>query len=266
MALPAYALATVVLLAVFAPSPATAEPVAAKNRRLRLLAIGSGVTVYALSEALFKEPLTVDLCRWCAGNFIDDAARNATVWSDPNAAASLSDYTGYLMVPLGIPVLLGLASSGFEGDRALRILDDLIPVAEAATYSALLAQGAKMLFGRSRPFVRFRDPEVPAEIDDNVSFFSGHTTLAVSIAVAAGAVAHRRGYALEPVIWGAGLALSTATGYLRMGADRHYLSDVLTGAGIGTLAGLLIPRLTGSLPAHVTLMPTGNGIALGGRF
>jgi membrane-associated phospholipid phosphatase len=50
-----------------------------------------------------------------------------------------------------------------------------------------------------------------------------------------------------------------------MAADKHYLSDVLIGGGIGIAGGLLIPRLMREeLP--ITPVPTKNGVAFVGAF
>ena len=37
------------------------------------------------------------------------------------------------------------------------------------------------------------------------------------------------------------LATATATGVLRMGADKHYASDVVVGAALGVTVGYLLP-------------------------
>jgi membrane-associated phospholipid phosphatase len=68
------------------------------------------------------------------------------------------------------------------------------------------------------------------------------------------------------VIWAAGLALAATTAYLRMAADRHYLTDVLTGSAVGALGAALIPRLTGSFPPRATILPQPGGLALVGQF
>ena len=52
-----------------------------------------------------------------------------------------------------------------------------------------------------------------------------------------------RGYRLAPAIWGAGAALATVTGYLRIAADKHYFSDVLVGAVVGSAIGIGVPLL-----------------------
>src|SRR5262249_18375089 len=81
----------------------------------------------------------------------------------------------------------------------------------------------------------------PPKPDDNLSFYSGHTSLAFSLAVGSGTIASMRGYPLAPVVWATGLPVALLTGYLRIGADRHYLTDVLAGALLGSAVGFVGP-------------------------
>ena len=87
--------------------------------------------------------------------------------------------------------------------------------------------------------------------------------LGFSITASAGLICHWRHYWTEPYVWGAGIALSLSTEYLRMGADKHYLSDVLVGGLVGVASGLLIPRI---MREDVEIVPLGNGLAVAGRF
>jgi membrane-associated phospholipid phosphatase len=102
--------------------------------------------------------------------------------------------------------------------------------------------------------------------EDNLSFLSGHTSLAFSVAISAGMVAHRRHYRYEGAIWASGIAFSTLTAYLRVAADKHYFTDVTSGAALGIAAGLFIPQLTDSLPLELAVVPTANGVAITGAF
>ena len=79
--------------------------------------------------------------------------------------------------------------------------------------------------------------------DDNLSFFSGHTTLAFAVATAAGTINTLRGYRLAPLVWGAGMTMAVSVGYLRIAADKHYFSDVMTGAVVGSLIGVGVPLI-----------------------
>jgi membrane-associated phospholipid phosphatase len=56
-------------------------------------------------------------------------------------------------------------------------------------------------------------------------------------------VATLRGYRAAPAIWAVGAAAALTVGYLRIAADRHYFTDVLTGAAIGTAMGVGVPFL-----------------------
>jgi membrane-associated phospholipid phosphatase len=59
-------------------------------------------------------------------------------------------------------------------------------------------------------------------------------------------------------VWATGFSLAAFVGYLRIAADKHYMSDVLVGAATGTAAGVLIPllfhpiRKTGDAPSGTT--------------
>ena len=44
-------------------------------------------------------------------------------------------------------------------------------------------------------------------------------------------------------VWGGCLAAASTTAYLRYAAGRHFLTDVLAGAAIGSLTGWLVPHL-----------------------
>ena len=54
--------------------------------------------------------------------------------------------------------------------------------------------------------------------------------------LSSGTIASLRGYSLAPLVWGSGALIALSTGYLRIAADKHYLSDVLTGLVIGGTA------------------------------
>ena len=255
-------LVTVVTLS----STAAAETRADRQRTKRLLAAGAAGLVFATSETVLKDPLAPDICRWCSVNSVDSSVRAALVWHDTGLAKSLSNLTGYVASPLVGAGLLLIASSGRDDDRWTRVVDDLIPMLETVAYSQLVVQAVKFSVGRQRPFVHFATGPREADADDNLSFFSGHSTLTFSIAVSTSVVAMQRGYKLAPLVWGSGLTLAATTAYLRIAADKHYATDVLAGTAFGIASGLAIPRLTGSLPFDAALVPTGNGLAVAGQF
>ena len=257
------AIAAAVLLS--APAPAAAEIKSDRERAIRIAAIAGAIGLYVASETVAKDALAPDACRWCSPGALDDGFREVTVWGDPGRAKRISDVVGYGLTPIVSSALLVIAGANGPG-RATRTLDDLIMMFEIVWGTQLVTQIVKISAARQRPYANYRTDPAPLSQEDNLSFISGHSSLTFSIAVGAGLLAHRRGYRLEPVIWGAGLALAATTAYLRMAADRHYFTDVVVGGAAGALGAALIPRLTGSLPAGTTIVPQPNGLALTGQF
>jgi membrane-associated phospholipid phosphatase len=250
---------------VSAPAPARRRS-KARERAIRVGAIGAAVLLYAASELAIKDAISPDTCRWCSGTDFDAGARELALWDDPDLARELSNYVGYVGSPILQSALLLLASGDLGPARWGAYADDISAMFEIVWATQLVTQVAKITAGRQRPYAHYGNGMVPPTQEDNLSFFSGHSSLTFSIAVGAGAIAHRRGYRLAPVIWASGLVVAAATGYLRMAADRHYFTDVLTGAAVGTLGGIFVPRLTGSLPPHTALVPQPGGVALVGSF
>lgn len=199
--------------------------------------------VWGTTEAL-KSRLAPRECRWCDQdlNGFDQGAR-AFKWRRQEAAATTSDIVVYGGIPL---LMFGLQAGAWTQDRAWRVWwEDLIFVWETVAVSAALTQGIKMSAARRRPFVRYQT--APSTFEDtsgiNLSFVSGHTSLAFSLVVATGTVSKLRGYRMTPVIFGVGLPLASLGGYLRIAGDRHYLSDVLAGAAMASALGVGMPLL-----------------------
>ncbi|MBA3451920.1 MAG: phosphatase PAP2 family protein [Deltaproteobacteria bacterium] len=234
-----------------------------RNRVFHLsLSAGLGLGFVA-SESLFKPALAADSCRWCQPPGIDVSVRDAVLWNDVEDARLFSHLTGYVAAPLfglGMSALSGLSSpdAGWA-----RLIDDTIPIFETIAISQAVTQMVKWSFARRRPFVHFENP--PPDQDDNLSFWSGHSALAFGVTTSAGLLARWRGSNTEPLIWGVGLTLATATGYLRIAGDKHYFTDVVTGATVGVIAGLTIPRLM-RRHSNIAIVPAGRGIALTGAF
>ncbi|MGE0550739.1 MAG: phosphatase PAP2 family protein [Kofleriaceae bacterium] len=261
-------LAVVCAVVVWSAVPASAEPwyrgPRGKARVVHLSIATAGGAAFVVSEAVFKSSLVADDCRWCGPPGIDASVRNSLVWDDTGRAGWWSNATGYVSAPalsLGTVAVLGLVEDGTWG----RLLDDTVPILETVAVSQVVTQLLKFAVARQRPFVHYAGAAHSAETDDNMSFYSGHAALAFGVVTSAGMVLHWRGSRLEWLMWGAGMALSATTGYLRIAADKHYFTDVLTGSVIGVAAGLTIPRWMRDRP-DLAIMPTGNGVAVVGAL
>jgi membrane-associated phospholipid phosphatase len=103
--------------------------------------------------------------------------------------------------------------------------------------------------------------------EDHLSFWSGHTTTAFSAAAAAGYVAQMRGYHSWPWVYAVGFTAAGAVSYLRVAGDKHWMTDVVVGAVVGTGVGFLVPWLHQASPQMgLRVMPHPGGLAVSGRF
>lgn len=194
-----------------------------------------------VGSELAKGRLAPAACRFCEPNPLDAAVRDAVVWERPAAARHASDALAFAVLPAAM-VAHQLLAARDAGDLGEGLVDVLL-VAEATALAANLNQLVKFNVGRERPFVHYGDPARPHDPDDDLSFYSGHTSLAFSLAASAGMVSTLRGYRSAPWVWGAGMPLAAAVGWLRMGGDKHWFTDVLVGALVGTAVGAGIPWL-----------------------
>jgi membrane-associated phospholipid phosphatase len=223
----------VVALALTSSAPVTVERGAATAVGLSFVS-----TATWLSLVISQPEHAPRQCRVCASNALDEAASAAARWRRPKLADTLSN-VGLALTPAWALGALAAAGSG-RGDRRAMGFDTLL-VVEATSVAMALNQLVKFEVARERPDIHHG--RARGGVEDNVSFFSGHTTWGFASAVSAGTVASLRGYRAAPAVWAGGLAFAATTGYLRMGADRHWLTDVLTGAVVGTVVGAVLPRL-----------------------
>ena len=227
----------------------------AYNERLDT-AITATATLWWVASEMMKSELVPEKCRWCyrtktgddALNRVDFSIRRALRWSDPPLAGAISSWIAFVGLPaLAIGGDLGVAAY----DKSISgAPSDMLITTEATMLAVDLNQLVKFAFARERPFVHFLPrasdgarslTESPS--DDNLSFYSGHTNLAFALATSTGTVSLMRGYRLAPAVLGVGLAGAFAVGYLRIAADKHYFSDVMVGAVVGSIVGVGVPLL-----------------------
>lgn len=201
-----------------------------------------GTAAWLVTEAL-KEDLAPSHCRWCTVDSVDARVRDALVWRDTTSAETLSDVTGFVLMPLAAVGLNALAAA-HEGALG-NVGEDTLLVAEALVVAGDVTQLTKMLVGRERPFVHAlspdRRPSTAQPSDNDLSFFSGHTSGVFALATASGTIGTMRGYRWAPLAWSVGGAVAATTAYLRIAADRHWLTDVVVGAVVGAGIGFAVP-------------------------
>jgi len=214
----------------------------------------AGVLVggWLVSEAALKKPLAPTTCHWCETNAFDTSIRrifnpsltpSAFGIAGPDMASNL---VGFGALPIGLLLLDGLWSYRADARWDTTAVDVLL-ILEATFSAQLLNQVTKFLVARARPYTIGADPALLASakdpLDHNLSFFSGHSTFAFALAAAAGTVASLRGYRFAWITWAVGMSLATTTAILRLAADKHWASDVIVGALVGSAVGVGVPLL-----------------------
>ena len=177
--------------------------------------------------------------RWQGGILFDDWARDGLRLSSETARNNAGTISTWLAVAAGVYPLLvdaGLLTGWIHGRGDLAwqmfVLD-----AEVLTLTGVLTTVSTHVVGRERP----------SGMNDNVSFFSGHDAIAASAATLI-CLQHLQlelfgNKATDATACGIGIAAAVTTGFLRIMADRHWASDVIVGAAVGTGSAFLVYSL-----------------------
>jgi hypothetical protein len=240
------------------------------NPALDLSLTAGMATFWLVTEIPLKSALAPPSCRVCGPNDFDSAARR---WFVPAGSTNrMTEDTASNVLVAFAPVLL----AGVDGIMVERAggdwrdwATDFLLMSEAVAAAMSVNQTLKFIVGRERPYVSdlSASQKVAAKDSDaNLSLFSGHTTLAASLAGAAGTIAWLRGYRHPWIAWVIGGSIAVATAMLRMSADKHWLSDVLLGLAFGGAVGVGTPLLFHgrAMPVNVALGP--NGVVVSVRF
>ena len=290
--LPAFALPLTVGLTCAIGDARAAEPLSAPvalHHDLKVdLPVTAGLAVATVGFRLVRDDLEPSSCRWCDGsspgavNAVDDWFRTALRRQDPHPANVASYALAFGAAPASAIAFTALAA--VSDRRGSEVLVDLLAVAEGGFSAMLTTEILESVTLRTRPYVHAiasdqERADVVAETGAFHSFPAGHVVEAFGVASAAGVVASMRGYRLAPLVWAAGMMVGVATAYTRIAADRHYFTDVLAGAAIGTVVGGGVPLLfhrpvtdeaTASWLSRTRLVatpvPRGPMVGVGGTF
>jgi PAP2 superfamily len=229
--------------------------------------------------------------RWRDVPSFDAEARNIFRLDSPAARNTIRDGSDLLLALMINHLVVDAALVAWWGhDRSSvaeqMVLIDLETMAVAGGIQAIVSGVAS----RWRPY---RDtcvgPEETQTVDcrDNKefrSYFSGHTTGAFA---AAGLTCMHHAYlplygggTREALTCAGAFLAASAAGLFRVMADQHFMTDVLTGAAVGTLTGLGVPWLFhyrgGALPetgrskkggqVSFRVIPTPMGLVGSGEF
>lgn len=232
--------AAVTAAALFAPELAAQQATRRFDVRAWPDAAILGVaTATSLGKELFTDRLARPRCAPC------DPARlwgidRATLGPERSGQARLSDIT---LVGTAIAGGFFLARSR-SGEPADVLRSDLAVFTEAVAAASALSDLAKVLFHRPRPILYGPAAAAHATPGNALSLPSGHASIAFGAAAGFASVLHRRGIAGRHRTEIAALfGTAAATSALRVVAGRHFPTDVVAGAVLGTLVGWTLPQI-----------------------
>lgn len=188
---------------------------------------------------------------------LDFTTRNELQEDHPLFAAHLDNYLQFAPAV----AVYGLNLAGVKGKHSLADATGLLVLSEGIMSGTVFT--IKHAVGRERP-----------DGADFRSFPSGHTANAFATAE----FLNQEYKDVSPWIGYAGYTVATATGVLRMYNNKHWLSDVVAGAGFGILstkvAYILYPKLkrllVGKAGQNYSLVPSYQqhavGLAFSGQF
>lgn len=188
---------------------------------------GAGFTALTVGVGFLDKPVQQWAVRF----------RNNNEWTK-NYSHTITNIGGlYEVVPFA-----GIATWGFVfKNEKLRTTTYL--ATQAYITSTIWSTLFKTLSGRTRPAnfdpnspqnePRFHGPFYKLPYGDNSSFPSGHTTLAF-----AAATVYAKEYKYIPIVPVISYSVATLISLSRITENRHWATDVLTGAALGYLSGL----------------------------
>lgn len=242
-----------------APAPAGAAPAPRHHRlewdprwhrfRWAEYATTAATGIAGMAVFAFAEPSSHP--KWVGPILFDEPVRNLLRLHTRSGILAALDASFILAyVPPAQSLLDSVALPAI--DRNLDLMWQLgMMDAQAFALSGLVTASLYDVTGRARPSYNDCKAGTSVDPDCNVgsyaSFPSGHTAVAMT---GAGLLcAHHMqlplygGGAWDVVACVEGLTVATSVGVLRLMADRHYASDVLTGGAIGFFSGYALPRL-----------------------
>lgn len=163
-----------------------------------------------------------------------------------------------LGLAMGLPLAVQIGRALHLRQRPNHVIADTMGVVEIVLINGALNEMIKLATRRPRPLVYGLEPSSP-EIQDSenyLSFYSSHTSRIFALGMGAARIyslRHPKSRSGKIIYFGAAI-LGIGMGSLRVLAGRHYPTDALVGAFVGTMSGLVLPQLLAN--NILTLAPT----------
>lgn len=173
--------------------------------------------------------------------------------------------TAGTLATVGLLVAPPLVLLPFE--RTRNVANDTVVIGESLLVTSAFEAILETAVRRPRPFLYGTAAPVSYrnETSASLSFPSGHTGLSFAATFATWRTLDALHVAprWKWLVFGVSFTGASFVGMSRVVAGDHFPTDVIAGAAIGSAFGVLIPALH---RRHVSLVPTGTGLAATGDF
>jgi membrane-associated phospholipid phosphatase len=205
--------------------------------------------------SLFASQIIDERCP-CDPSTVNRLDRHAI--GNHDRAAGLASDTTTLVAMVAPPVIELLAIRGRSA-----LVSDLVVYGEVLLVNGALTEIAKYTVQRPLPRTYAGEANLVHSAGGYRSFYSGHTsTTFAALSAAAFTLRQRAGERVWPWLVVAGVGTSVAVE--RVADGRHFPTDVIAGAVMGTLVGVGVPWL--HLRHDLRVVPARGGLGLAGRF
>lgn len=214
-----------------------------------------GVSSLGITGAYFDSELLIQPRCPCDLNEINSLDRSVVGNKDDNLDR-VSDLA--VVASVAVPVYLDWQELGLSQE----FKEDAVVFLETLTVNASLVTFAKYNVQRPLPRTYEGDPSLVQSFRGYRSFYSGHTsTVFAALSMASYTYQERHGEATWP--WVVTAVFGASVAYARIAAGRHFYTDVLVGAGMGTAVGVLVPWLHSRERLNrLTLLPMNDGLGI----
>ena len=127
---------------------------------------------------------------------------------------------------------------------------------EVISINGIITNLAKIIAKRERPSSYYQTREEGK--DSFRSFFSGHTSMAFAIGTCNSILLAEKYPNKKRFIWATSTSLALTTGYLRIASDKHYMTDIIMGAIVGTSIGKLVQNSRNNSNIGLNVIPNRN--------
>ena len=204
-----------------------------------IIVVGGAATIYSFTIIYTKKATPEATILALNKNNIPSFDRWATKYHDVNMD-KISYYPFYAAMPLPLILLLDKKVSKDAGRIGLLYL-------EAFAFTGVVYAGAVYSVDRYRPDVYNTSLDMSYRTNGNYrnSFFAGHVAVMATSTFFIAKVFddYHPQSNWKWVIYGGAAVATLGMGYMRLEAGKHFPSDILLGAVVGTASGLLTPTL-----------------------